>query len=258
MISQAYQILGDPDLRRQYDYKNNLYQNINTQTRQENYTNTTTTYQQYYPPQNQNYQPYENSYDPINYISKSGLRRILLVTVLVLLVFIFGMLYFSNYMNFLNTQKHYKMALKIIEGKGNYKQALSNLDLAVKYYNEYKEARMLRAELYINFMYNPIKAIEDYDFLIDKDVNNEELYFLRAKAYLKAYNPSQVYKNLQKAQNLNIKKQLKEKEQLYSYYFVQAFLLETNKDTIKICKRLNNIQNFQKNQVDSLKNIYCK
>ncbi len=199
VILQAYQILGNENTRRQYDYQQNttqIYTN-NTNSQTQTYTNP-----YYQPPIS--YQPYENGYDPVNHITRRGQKRILLGTVIVLSIFIIIALVFAYRVESSKAYEQYKSALKFYQN-GEIKNALIQVNSAIKFKPYSEEARLLRAKIYRENYLNPINAVEDYSKLIENNPNKENYYVLRAETYIEAFEPKKASEDIKKAKNLNAK-----------------------------------------------------
>jgi curved DNA-binding protein CbpA len=252
IITHAYQILSDDNLRKQYDYKqklNKIYTENPTQ-----YSTNSSTQIFYTPPQTaQNYTPYENSYDPINYITQKGQKKILFGTIMVLFLLITTGLYFGWYMNERKAYVHLESAKKNIQSK-EFKQALSNLNMSIKYKKDLVEARLLKADIYLKELENPFNAIEEYNWLIENtQFNKSNLYALKANAHWKAYQKQEALDNINmalKLDNNNV------------HFLYQSALIKLDyfgKESKEVCLDLDRSFRIKKlTKIDSLKKLYCK
>ncbi|TAG86716.1 MAG: hypothetical protein EAZ20_12175 [Bacteroidetes bacterium] len=201
IIVQAYQILGNENTRRQYDYQqnsNNIYKN-NTQNPVQN-----PTYNYYQPPVS--YQPYENSYDPVNHITRRGQKKILIGTIIVLGIFIVCALIFGYQIESTKAHNQYVSAKKFYDN-GEIKMALGQVNSALKFKPYFEDSRLLRAKIYRENYINPMNAIEDYSKLIEVYPNNAKYYALRAETYKEAFEIKKALEDIKKANEISPNKE---------------------------------------------------
>jgi tetratricopeptide (TPR) repeat protein len=148
---------------------------------------------------------------------------------------------------------HLESAKKNIQSK-EFKQALSNLNMSIKYKKDLVEARLLKADIYLKELENPFNAIEEYNWLIENtQFNKSNLYALKANAHWKAYQKQEALDNINmalKLDNNNV------------HFLYQSALIKLDyfgKESKEVCLDLDRSFRIKKlTKIDSLKKLYCK
>ncbi len=178
-VNEAYQILSDQTKKYYYDLRlnNYLYPPSSQSTNyQRAYTNTQTSYE-----------PYVNSYDPANHVSKALQFKIKVFSILAFLVVGVGSFFFYRYMTHYTARKHYQRAQEMTED-GVYWAAMVEIDKALEFDEDLNEAYLLRASINKDKLHNYFGAILDYDWIIQNNPDPPaEWYYLRGICYFKMY-----------------------------------------------------------------------
>jgi curved DNA-binding protein CbpA len=223
-VNEAYHILSDDNKRMIYDYTSNTIQ----------YTYTSTTSAPHYDAREKNtntyqsstYEPYRNSYDPKNFVSKKTQNRIKIITIIALLVVVIGSAWLSFYLNGQAAHKYYQEALEYMR-ENQYRSAIFKLGQAIDYNSQFYEAYLLRAKINLEQFHNYFKAMEDYDWLVkNKSEPGAEIFYLRGFANYKLYEYQAAIADFDKAIELD--------KQKAAYFYYRA-----------LCKMESDAKNYQ-------------
>jgi curved DNA-binding protein CbpA len=236
LVNEAYHVLSDDGQRTYYDLGVGTY---TSPTSQPNYN----PYAQY---TYQSYEPYKNSYDPANYVSKSLQIKISIFAIVFLILLIIGSIFFNSYMNYRTALSHYRIALEF-EEQGEHRAAVVKISYAINYDPNLNDAYLLRAKLNMDHFHNYFKAIEDYDVVLSNVAKpSSEIIFRKGFCYYKLYQFDEAFSFFDKAISLNANQ-----GNYYYYRAVCKMKLEQKKESI--CADFQKAKNlgFQEN-IDAL------
>jgi tetratricopeptide (TPR) repeat protein len=185
-VNEAYHTLSDSNKKYYYDYS--LSKPI--------------VHPPYSPP-TPTYAPYQNSYDPKNFVSKKMQKRIKILAVIFMLLISIAGFWGHWYMNKRNARIYYKQALDLYNQK-EYRYANIRIGSALSYDEHYYDAYLLRAKINSEQFYNFFRAIEDYEWVMKhKKEDSAELLFRRGWCYFRMYDFEQALKDFEQALKLD-------------------------------------------------------
>jgi curved DNA-binding protein CbpA len=189
-INSAYQVLSDPKKRERYNLK------IFYQT-QKKYNKPAPSRQNPKPPM-----PPTNNSKPVDFTKQQKIKYST-ISGIGLILFITGAYFFYNYMNTVTAKDHLKEGI-VSEKLQQDQQALESYSAAIGYDHNLTEAFVRRGDLRIKKMHDYHGAIQDYSVAL-KQRHDDQLYFKRAKCYIKLKKYPEVLQDLDSAIQLNKK-----------------------------------------------------
>jgi tetratricopeptide (TPR) repeat protein len=156
------------------------------------------------PPPTPKYEPYINSYDPSNYLSKDQRKKITKYTIYVFLVVVFLSILSGYFMNKYTSSIHFVKAKECLEAK-QIPDAIRLAGMALEYDYYNYEVWSFKGQIHINSYSNYFKALEEYEFLV-KNRGGADDYFWRGYCYLKSYQPEMAEMDFLQAISKNNKK----------------------------------------------------
>ncbi|GAB4406150.1 MAG: hypothetical protein OHK0053_32300 [Microscillaceae bacterium] len=187
-INAAYHILSDPQKRQGYDYQ--LFYTPNPVPAPTK------------PAPAQPAAPYQNSYDPANFLSAKARRQIQWLTALGLSLIIGLSLGLYWYAQIYSERRLLEAGWHNYEFGEHHKAMAIAEELLLKYPN-WHQARLLRAKTYLEYhLY--LLAIDDFNHIIRQLGRAEaDWYFRKGWAYAKLYAPQTALANFEQAILLN-------------------------------------------------------
>ncbi|NJO02391.1 MAG: DnaJ domain-containing protein [Bacteroidia bacterium] len=239
-VNEAYHILSD-DLKRFY-YDQGLRNPI-SYTYPGSYT-------YYSPPVYARFEPYKNSYDPANYVSKSVQFKIKLFTGLFFVVFAVACVFFYHFMNRYTASTHFQAALEFVR-EGENKAALVKISYALEFNPYLYEAYMLRADINREDLHNYYRAMEDYDFIIQNiEHPDAELFYKRGLCSYYLYDFETAVEAFQQAIRLNA-------ENGYYYHYLGLSLGRLDASDPLACKNLKKAESLGVEAEELFPDISC-
>jgi tetratricopeptide (TPR) repeat protein len=240
-VTEAYRVLGDTS--RKYLYDLGLAIPTPAQASQQAYAYTAP----------QSYEPYVNDYDPKNFVSKSMKRKIAIATVAFGLLMVVAGVWFLAYLN-TRSARIYLNEANILYRDREPRQALLKITHALRHDKYHYEAYLLRAKIHTN-MFNYLRAVEDYDFVIQhqRPIQPKEvgkLYFERGYCYYKAYDFENALKDFKKAITQNPSDEKCD-------FFITAALIKNHKATPELCEKVGKANQLGIKEAEEIMKIYC-
>lgn len=210
-------------------------------------------HRQNYTYQAPDYEPYVNSYDPANFVSKKMQFRIKVLAVVVLLVLSGGALAFQYYVYSLNAHKYYDKALVFLK-EGQKTAALIKVNQALFYDKQFADAYLLRAQINSEYFKNYVMALQDYEEgirLSNKEMITADIYFRMGWCYFKMYDYLPAVEMMDKAIDLD-----KGQAEYYAYRGVAKF--KSGKQFDDACDDLEKGKNYRLEDTEYLVKTNCK
>ncbi len=193
-INEAYTVLSDPSKRFFYDQ-----QRKNPVVHPPSYRHKGPPAP---PPPDPNI-PYENTYDPANYVSAQMKRRLNWMVLGFVILILVGGWATNRYMNYVTAQKYYQEAQKLYASQ-SYLLAITRLNLAMAYNPRNAQLYTLRGDINRLHRYNYYDASEDYQWVLENTQQKTgSIYNRLGLCYLKMYEPSDAIKAFEEAIQLS-------------------------------------------------------
>lgn len=195
LINEAYSVLSDPSKRFFYDQQRqnpSLQRPRNTPGRPPSP-----------PPPTAPFTPYENTYDPANYVSDRMKRRINWMILGFAIMMLLGSWGVYRYMNYLSALQYFHKAQELMEAK-RYLLAVNQLNQAMAKDSRIPEVYILRGDINRKHLYNYYDASEDYLWVLNNKEQETGSTFNRlGLCYLKMYEPEDALKSFEQAVRLS-------------------------------------------------------
>ena len=239
-INSAYQVLSDDYQKKLYDsgiYRSNT--GTSTYTRSQSYSNT------------YSYEPYVNSYDPANYVSKSIQRKLTIFTVIFFVMISIISMYLYDVMNHRTAINHYQKALEFYE-KGEYDAAKVKIAYALEFDGQLEEAYFLRGRIFLEQDKNYFRAYENFENLLKFSKKPDvRIYYYMGYSMFKLYDFDLAIKHFQQAIILD------KNNGSYYLYLAKAKLKSAFKYT-DFCFDLEKATSLGVKEASKLYTLHCK